>query len=143
MLDKLEKFYLKLPKDILEVSLNADYNNRQTRRQLKGYKKIETKIKYILKDEIRHKVFIEYINEQYNGINNQCNDINEVIESINQDNFVQSMIYMLKNFYSSYKFKEYVVSDVFDKHLEDFINLTIMKKENEDNNMKENKKKYR
>ncbi|WP_411680028.1 hypothetical protein [Clostridium thailandense] len=138
MLDRLGKFYLKIPKDILEVSLNEDYNNRQTRRLIKSYKKVETKIKHILKDEILHKMFIEYIYEQYDDVNNFNSNIDKIIESINKDNFVESIIYMSKNFYASNKFKEYVLSDEFSEYLDDDTSLNIIKKESESNSMENN-----
>ncbi|MCY6356000.1 hypothetical protein [Clostridium sp. ZS2-4] len=141
MLDKLKNFYLKLPKDILESSEDADYN-RETRRQLKRYKKIQTKINYILKDETRHQTFRKYIYDKYNSINIECNDINEVINSINESNFVQSMIYMLKEFYNDNKFKEYVLSDNYEECVANFMNSnthTDKDKENQGNDMEENK----
>lgn len=122
MIDKLKKFYLKLPIEILEISLNGDFN-RETRRKLKAYKKNESKINYILKDSTLHSLFIEYL---YNNINH-LNDINGddicVVKSINASNFIESIIYLLKNFYSSTILKEYILSDSFDEDSKNFMTV--------------------
>jgi len=141
MLDKLKKFYLKLPNEVLEVCLNGDYN-RITRRKLKTYKKIETKVGYILKDDILHKMFIDYLYDQYDFVNDISSDVNKIINTINNDNFIQYMIFMLKNFYSNNNLKEYVLSNLFDEHLQKFMNTNKEIRNNDIKSSEENDNKY-
>lgn len=124
MIENFKKFYLKLPKELLEKSLAADYN-RDTRRKLNRCKKIETKIKNILENKSTHNLFIESISEYSEFNYDGYGGVNEVIKNINDDNFVQSMVYMLKNYYSNNDFKEYILSDKFEKNLKTFDTLEL------------------
>lgn len=137
MLDKLINFYLKLPEDIFNELENLDYN-RETRRYLKKSKKIKTKIKYIMKSDLKHHILIDFINKKFNYITNENTAINVIIDSINKTNFIQSMLYMMKIFLNDNSFKEYVLSEDYDRHIKTFMDSNVVKKENKDNNMEKN-----
>lgn len=120
MIDKLKKFYLKLPMKILQIGLNGDFN-RETRRKLKTYKKNESKINYILKEATLHSLFIEYMYYNNNNVNYMEGDVKNSIKAINSSNFIETVIYLLKNFYTSIELKEYILSDSFDEDIKKFM----------------------
>lgn len=134
-LGKLKEIYLSLPESIImEACDTADYN-RQTKREIKKVKTIKAKLDIILADEIKHKRFIEYISNQYNMGDNNYESVNEVIDDLNCNNFIQLIIYLIKNFYLSDELEEYILSSKFDKTFESFKNLRSEKGEKVNNNM--------
>ena len=115
--DKLIKFYLNLPKDIIDECELEDFS-RPIRRQLKNLKKEESKIKAILKEEGSHQIFINFLYEKFVDKEICLNDINTIIESLNEENFYLYLIYMLKNFYDTDELNKFIKSTKFDELLQ-------------------------
>lgn len=114
--DKLLKFYLKLPKDIIDECELDDFS-RSVRRQLKSLKKEESKIKAILKEEGAHQIFINFLYEKFVDKERDLGNINTIIESLNESNFYLNLIYMLKKFYDTEELNKFIKSTNFDELL--------------------------
>lgn len=124
LINNLCKFIKLLPEDILAKSIDKiDFRNRSERRKFERIKNLQTKTENLLKEtyyrvQLVESIYLAYCNNQFE---HESTDYNEILKTINSENYMSKIIYILhlccNETFDKLYFEKFILSEHFQKAL--------------------------